>query len=458
MKTMSVGEVYRVIGGRLLQGDEGVKISRVCTDTRQIKQGDLFFALRGERHDAHDFLDQAIAGGVGALVVSSKVDVVTGVPVIIVGDTLHGLQSLAAYNRRQNTVPVVGVTGSSGKTTTKDMVAAVLETRFSVLKTQGNFNNEIGLPLTLLDFSTQHGVAVVEMAMRAPGEINALCQLARPTSAIITNIGEAHLERLGSVENIARAKGEILEHISQDGFALLPGDSLHAREQALRCHGKVLFYGFDPRFDIYACNLRKAGAGNKFTAVMGDQRGEVYLPLPGRHNVKNALAAIATGLLLGLTLEEVAAGLARVTLSGMRMDIIEGQMFTIINDAYNANPDSTCAALQALEEFAGNSRRSVAVLGDMMELGAGCVQGHRRVGRAAVQHGVGLLITVGELSRKIAEGARQAKGDLNGIIHCENKDEALHILHSKLREKDVILVKGSRGTRMEEIIKSLLKD
>jgi UDP-N-acetylmuramoyl-tripeptide--D-alanyl-D-alanine ligase len=267
----------------------------------------------------------------------------------------------------------------------------------------------------------------------------------------------AHLERLGSVENIARAKGEILDHISADGFALLPGDSPHAREQARRCHGRVFFFGLDPGMDIFARDVRREGAGNRFTAVMGDVQCEVYLPLPGRHNVMNALAAAGTGLLLGLTPDEVAAGLARVTLSGMRTELVDAGAYTIINDAYNANPDSTCAALQSLEEIAGD-RRKVAVLGDMLELGGGAEEGHRRAGAAAVRHGTALLVTVGELSRETAEGARQAGGVRDGIIPCGNKDEAVQVLRRELRPGDVVLVKGSRGMRMEEIIRDLLKD
>ncbi|WP_027366042.1 UDP-N-acetylmuramoyl-tripeptide--D-alanyl-D-alanine ligase [Desulfotruncus alcoholivorax] len=458
MKTMTVGQIYRAIGGRLLQGDESITLSRVCTDTRQIQKGDLFFALLGEKFDAHDFIDQAINGGAGALVISRKVTVPEGVPVIQVRDTLVGLQELAAYNRRQFNVPVVGITGSSGKTTTKDMVAAILGTRYKVLKTKGNFNNEIGLPLTLLDFSDQHDVAVVEMAMRGPGEIDSLCRLARPTCAIINNIGVAHLERLGSEANIARAKGEILDHISPTGFALLPGDSEPAREQASRCYGKVLYFGFDQNFDIYAEDIHPEAGGNRFTAVMGNNRCNIFLPLPGLHNVMNALAAVGTGLLLGLTPGEIEKGLAGVALSGMRTEIINQAGYTIVNDAYNANPDSAVAALQALEELAGD-RRKVAVLGDMLELGTGAVAGHLRVGAAAVRHGVKLLVTVGELAEQIAEGALQAgKNTAMQIFSCAEKPEALKVLRRELRSGDMVLVKGSRGMRMEEIVKDLLKD
>ncbi|MCG8401716.1 MAG: UDP-N-acetylmuramoyl-tripeptide--D-alanyl-D-alanine ligase [Firmicutes bacterium] len=457
MKTMTVGEVYRATGGRLVQGDEKVVLRRVCADTRRIQPGDLFFALRGERYDAHDFIDRAVAGGAGALVVSRDVNVEPPVPVIRLQDTLAGLQSLAAYNRRQFNVPVVGITGSSGKTTVKDMVAAVLETRFNLLKTKGNLNNEIGLPLTLLDFAPDHEAAVVEMAMRGPGEIDALCLLARPTCAIITTIGLAHLERLGTPENIARAKGEILEHIAPDGFALLPGDSAHAREQARRCHGRVLFFGLEPGLDIYAADLRRDGAGNRFTAVMGDTRCDIHLPLPGLHNVSNALAAAGVGMMLGLAPEEVAAGLARVSLSGMRTEIMEGKNFTLINDTYNANPESTVAALQALAELAGNRRR-VAVLGDMLELGSATVAGHRRAGDAAAGFGVALLVTVGDLAREIAVGARQAGLAGGAVATCQDNRQALEILQSGLLPGDVVLVKGSRGMRMEEIVRGLLND
>jgi len=459
---MKVGEVYRAMGGRLQQGDENLTVTRVSTDTRQVLPGDLFFALRGDNFDAHNFVDQAVAGGAGALVVSRDVQVPAQVPVIKVNDTLLGLQALAAYHRRQYNIPVVGITGSSGKTTTKDMIASVLASSWPVLKTKGNFNNEIGLPLTLLDLAEQHRAAVVEMAMRGPGEIHALCQIARPTCAVITNIGTAHLERLGSVANIAQAKGELLEHIPAEGFALLPGDSQLAREQARRCHGQVLFFGLEPGLDIYAQEVRREGAGNRFTVVMGDIRQEVYLPLPGQHNIQNALAAFGVGILLGVQPEQAAAGLAQVTLSAMRMDIkeatINGGAVTIINDVYNANPDSTCAALQSLAEIAGGRRRAVAVLGDMLELGSGAVDGHRRVGSAAVRHQVAQLITVGQLSRETAQGVQLAGGVPGGLVSCLSNAEALEVLKGVLQPGDVLLVKGSRGMQMEEIIQGLLKD
>jgi len=459
---MKVGEVYRAMGGRLQQGDDNLTVTRVSTDTRQVLPGDLFFALRGDNFDAHNFVDQAVAGGAGALVVSRDVQVPAQVPVIKVNDTLLGLQALAAYHRRQYNIPVVGITGSSGKTTTKDMIASVLASSWPVLKTKGNFNNEIGLPLTLLDLAEQHRAAVVEMAMRGPWEIHALCQIARPTCAVITNIGTAHLERLGSVANIAQAKGELLEHIPAEGFAQLPGDSQLAREQARRCHGQVLFFGLEPGLDIYAQEVRREGAGNRFTVVMGNIRQEVYLPLPGQHNIQNALAAFGVGILLGVQPEQAAAGLAQVTLSAMRMDIkeatINGGAVTIINDVYNANPDSTCAALQSLAEIAGGRRRAVAVLGDMLELGSGAVDGHRRVGSAAVRHQVAQLITVGQLSRETAQGVQLAGGVPGGLVSCLSNAEALEVLKGVLQPGDVLLVKGSRGMQMEEIIRGLLKD
>lgn len=457
MITITADKIAAITGGLLL-GPGDVTIAGVSTDTRQIRPGDLFLALRGERYDAHDFLHQAVEAGAGALMVSRPLEAAPGVPVILVDDTLAGLQALAAHVRRQFTIPVWGVTGSSGKTTTKDMVAAVLASGWQVLKTRGNFNNEIGLPLTLLDLTPQHGAAVVEMGMRGPGEIDALCRLARPTGAIINQIGVAHLGRLGSVENIARAKGEILEHVPAHGWALLPGANPLARAQAHRCKGQVLYFGLEPGLDIYARDVCREGSGNRFQVVMGNKTCDIYLPLLGEHNILNALPAVGAGLLEGLTPAEVAAGLSRLVLSGMRTEILAAGPYTIINDAYNANPDSTCAALQTLAEVAagGDAQRKVAVLGDMLELGDEAGSGHRRVGAAAMQHGVGLLVTVGELSRETAAGARQAGGKPQTIISCARNDEALERLQQVLRPGDVVLVKGSRGMQMEQIVQGLL--
>lgn len=456
MKTMKVGEIARAIGGRLTRGTSETQISSVSTDTRTLKPGDLFIALRGENHDAHDYLGRAIEAGAGALIVE-EYSGAGQVPVIEVEDTLKALQDLAAYNRQQFQVPVIGITGSSGKTTTKDMAASVLEQKYKVLKTEGNFNNEVGLPLTLLKMDEMHQVVVVEMAMRGPGEIDLLARIASPDGAVITNVGEAHIERLGSVENIARAKAELLDHIPEKGFAVLHRESPHLPELAFRCRGKVIFFGATGA-GVYARDVRRERTGNRFTAVYYQEEAEIFVPVTGQHNVQNALAALAVGKQLGLSWKEIARGLEEAVFSSMRMEIKEAGGVTVINDAYNANPSSTKAALQALRETAGE-RRAVAVLGNMLELGSQAAGGHFRVGRAAVSCGVEYLFTVGDLAGEyIAGGAEQSGMPRGSIYRCSSNREALNKLINVLIPGDVVLVKGSRGMRMEEIVQGLIQN
>ena len=455
MKTMTIAEIAKATGAKIVQGDVTVQVSAVSTDTRTLIPGQLFFALRGERVDAHDFLPRAAAAGAAGLVAARAVaGLPAEVPLLLVDDPLLALQKLAGYNRKSYSLPVVAVTGSSGKTTTKDMIAAVLATALNTLKTPGNLNNEIGLPLTLLELSARHQAAVVEMAMRGPGEIDFLCRIARPTAAVITNIGEAHFERLGSVEAIARAKGELCEHIGPAGFALLPAESPYIREQAARCRGKVFYFGADARADLRAEKIQSEGRATRFDAVMGKERFSVRLPLPGRHNVLNALAAAGVGRALGLSFAQIAEGLERVSLSGMRLEITDQEGITVINDAYNANPASMRAALDVLAQVAG-PRRKIAVLGDMLELGALAAAGHRRVGEALLENGVDYLVTVGEHAREIAAGAKENGFPAEKSRECATGEEAAAVLKALLVPGDVMLVKGSRGMRMEKIIAAI---
>jgi UDP-N-acetylmuramoyl-tripeptide--D-alanyl-D-alanine ligase len=379
------------------------------------------------------------------------------VSVLIVRDVLKALQDLAAFNRRRSGVPVIGVTGSSGKTTTKDLIHSVLSAGFKTLKTEGNFNNELGLPLTLLRLDDSYGAAVVEMAMRGPGEIDFLCRIAAPDGAVITNIGEAHFERLGSVENIARAKGEILDHIPESGFAVLHGESPFIGREAARCRGKVLFFGEDPALDVFPREVSAQGGGNRFTASVNGVEEEFFVPLPGRHNVVNSLSAIAVGVEMGLDLASVRKGLSGASLTAMRLEILRLDDLTILNDAYNANPSSTGAALQTLAELGGEGRK-IAVLGDMLELGEKSRQGHREVGRWALEAGVDLLAAVGSLAAHIVDGALEAGMPSAKIEHFGTAREAAVGLKKSIKPGDVILVKGSRGMKMEEFIKYLRED
>lgn len=463
MKAMTILEIAQAINGELVQGEGSKCLNSVSIDTRTLKPGDVFFALRGENFDAHHFLKQAVAAGAGALIVagddgaasSAALIQASGPPVIRVQDTLAALQKLAGYNRRQHAVPVIGITGSSGKTTTKDMVASVLEQKYKVLKTSGNFNNEVGLPLTLLQMDDTHQVVVLEMAMRAPGEIAFLAGLASPTGAVITNAGEAHIERLGSRENIARAKGELLDHIPENGFAVIHSESPHLPAQAARCRGKIIFFGAEGD-DAYARGIRKESTGNKFNIVYNQEKAEIFVPVAGLHNVCNALAAAVVGKEMGLDWGEISKGLAQTKFSSMRMEIVNAGGVTVINDAYNANPSSATAALHALREMAGQ-RRSIAVLGNMLELGDEAARGHRKVGRVAAMCAVKYLFTVGDLAEYVARGAKESGMPRSHIKVCGNNQEALHELKSIIFPGDMVLVKGSRGMHMEEIVAGLLQ-
>ncbi len=453
MRKLTVQQIADAVGGQVTRGDAGVTIKNVCTDTRKLKPGDLFIALTGERFDGHDYVKQAVEAGAAALMLAKPTpDLPSDIPVVMVGHTLTAMQKLAKYNRSTFNIPVIGITGSNGKTTTKDLVAAVMSGRFSVLKTKGNFNNEIGLPLTLLELDERYNAVVVEMGMRGKGQIDALCLIADINAAVITNIGEAHLELLGSVENIAEAKGEILEHISSDGFAVIPASEL-ALSQAHRCRGRIITFGVNCQADYTAADIEIKGSITKFTAVTPVGKKTIELPLAGRHNISNALAALAVGVNCGLSLEEAAKGLTAAEITGMRLQVIETGSITIINDTYNANPDSVKAALKTLQDMAGR-RRQVAVLGSMFELGPREEKGHYEVGLAAAN--ADLLVAVGELAEKIAEGGKAA--GVKCVEWFGGKTAAIEYLKKSLRAHDVVLIKGSRGMKMEEIAQALQQE
>lgn len=473
MITVNLEEVAGAVGARIIQGNEKTVVSSVSIDTRTIKPGELFFALRGERHDAHRFAADAAAAGAAALVLSEMVEgIPVDVPVLLVRDTLAAFQDLARYNlercREQHPQGkkfprVVGITGSNGKTTTKDMVYALLKGEFKTLKNEGNYNNEVGLPLTLFQLDESYQAVVLEMGMRGLGDIDALCKIAPPEGAVITTIGETHLELLGSVDNIARAKGEILEHISPEGFALINAESSFAVREARRCRGRVLFFG--PRSeglapDIWYSDLKSKSRGSRFTAHTPVGGAEIFLPVPGRHNVMNALAAVGVGICMGLDIEKIAARLEKIRLPTMRLEIIDIKpvkghpRITVINDAYNANPASTKAALEVLMDLARHGR-AVAVLGSMFELGSRAQAGHYEVGETAAKMEVDYLVAVGELARNVALGAREGGMDPERIAWCKDNGEAVRVLDEVLADGDVVLVKGSRGMKMEQVVEHL---
>ncbi len=458
MEPIRVLEIVTATNGRLLQGDPETVVGGIAIDSRKAERGQLFFAFPGSASDGHLHVDDALNRGAAAAVISRPVFIDGGQPLIMVVDPLRALQDLARYYRQLFTLPVVAVTGSTGKTTTKDLIAGVLGIGRRVLKTEGNQNNEIGLPLTMLRLDRGYGAVVLEMAMRGPGEIAALCRLSQPRIGVITNIGMTHLERLGSQQAIAEAKGELLDALPPEGCAVLNGEDDWQRQLALKCRCEVIFYGPGPEWPVNASDIVMNGLrGSEF--MLHTPLGEAHcrLTLAGRHNVSNALAAAAVGTRFGIHPEQIAQGLEAAFRTGMRLEIKKGIAgATIIDDTYNASPDSVKAGLRLLADVPDRGR-TIAVLGDMYELGAETVTGHRSVGECAAAMQVDYLCTVGSLAREIAIGARAAGlSDVKIGIFSDNQ-AAIAFMRELIQSGDVILVKGSRGARMEQIVASLIE-
>ncbi|MBI4300832.1 MAG: UDP-N-acetylmuramoyl-tripeptide--D-alanyl-D-alanine ligase [Chloroflexi bacterium] len=449
---MVYGDVIRALGSHLLEvrepRAESGDFGEVVIDTRRMKPGDLFVALKGGRGDGHDYLGAALAAGAGAALAERVPDGLTcAAPVFVVSDSLRALQALAAYWRDRHPARVIGVTGSVGKTSAKDLIADLLATRYTVLRNEGNLNNEIGLPLTLLKLSEKHDRAIVEMGMYDLGEIATLCVIARPSIGVVTNIGPSHLERLGSLERIAQAKGELVEALPADGWAVLNGDDERVLALAGRTRAHVIFYGLGTDNDVRAEDIESLGLGGvRFTLRSEGLAVSVEMAVPGRHNVYGALAAAAVARIEGLSLEEIGAGLRGIKGQAHLMVLAGVNGSTIIDDTYNASPVSAKAALDLLAELPG---RKIAVLGDMLELGSYAEEGHRDVGRRAAQV-ADMLVAVGELGRIIGEEA--ASGGLVKVIFAGTNEEASEWLLSALELGDKVLVKGSRGVRMEQIV------
>ncbi len=456
-------------GGPLPGGLPAVEIRRAVIDSRQATPGSLFIALRGQRRDGHDFIADAIARGAVAVIaerawpeckpVAEWADLqickFANCHGLIVPDSLTALQQAAAYWRRQHDVRVIGVTGSVGKTTSKEMIAAVLRQRYRTLKSQGNYNNEIGLPLTLLHLTADQERVVLEMGMYALGEIAQLAEIARPQVGVVTNVGPTHLERLGTLARIAQAKAELpraLPPAEEGGVAILNADDERVRAMADLTPARVFTYGLSPDADLWADEIESAGLeGVRFRLHHRGESLHVRTPMLGRHSVHTALCAAAVGLVEGLSWEEIVGGLQDQT-AQLRLTVTPGlRGALILDDTYNSSPASCIAALNLLAELEG---RKIAVLGDMYELGDYAEQGHRQVGRRA-RDVADRLITVGELGRIIAQEARAVGLGAEAVQAAATNKEAIALLRDLLEPGDVVLVKGSRGVQMEEIVQAL---
>lgn len=460
----SVEEVLKVTGGRLWQGELTTFFHGAVIDSREAAGGELFFPLQGEKENGHTFiLDALNRGANGSLIEEnyisrfSEMSFPSGKALIVVKDSLESLQKLAAYHRGKFSFPVIAVTGSNGKTTTKDFIASVLASRYNVLKTEGNLNNHLGLPLMLMRLNKKHQVAVFELGMNAPGEIALLTSLSKPGLGVITNIGEAHLGLLGSKENIAKAKGELLTNMDSRGKAFLNGDDPFLKQMGREFAGSVFYYGFSEDVELRALHFFSDDTSSRFEVLFpGGSVKNFWISLPGKHNVYNALAAIAVGVNFNLSTPEIQEGLLRTSFSKMRMEkTLVKSGFWVINDAYNANPTSMKCSLQSLKEIARKNIK-VAVLGDMLELGYAAKDKHYELGKILVDAEVDYLVGVGKHIIYTAEGARDAGMSAERIFLSETHAEALKYLDSLDLRGAYILIKGSRGMQMEKIAEELL--
>ena len=452
---LTITEILQATQGNLIQGNPNTVITQVSTDSRTLKEGDLFVALVGEKFDGHNFLEGVCQqGALGAIVSKPVAEFSQLAPPIIVqvNDTLVALGDIANCHRRKFDLPIVAITGSNGKTTTKDITASVLAQRFSVFKSEKSYNNQIGIPSRLMQLSDPDEIAVLEIGTSWPGEIERLSQITAPTVGVITNIGPAHLELLGSIEGVAEEKGALLTHVEH---AILNADDPMMPSLAGRVCGQITTFGWQNDADIAAGEIEIDGFGKPtFTLTIdGNDIGRVHLPCLGKHNIYNALAAAGVGIWAGLTPAEICTGLERFQPADMRMQAIVHNDLRIINDAYNSNPESLKSALTFLSDIEIAGKR-IAILGDMLELGEHSHALHLKAGEA-IPTNINLLVTVGPQSRAIAEGA---EGIVESIISCNTPKQAAQELAQYTQPGDAVLIKGSRGIKLEQVLEELMRE
>ncbi len=455
-------DVLEATGGDLLSGDRSRVFDGIAIDSRKVKKNNLFVAIRGETHDGHSFIKDTIAKGVSGIVLEKQK---TGdlalseweknnIVGVAVSDTIKALGDLASFQRKRSKASVIAITGSNGKTTTRGITSSVMEQKFSTLSTTGNFNNEIGLPLTLFQLSNDHEWAVVELGMNQPGEIGVLGRMCSPEVGIITNIGAAHLEGVGSIEGVMKAKGELLAEIKSGGTAILNCDDPRVLKLSEKASSRVLFYGHSEKAAIRGLSPQRKGKGTVFTLSLPDEEISVNLDFPGDFMVSNALAAAAAGYLAGLSAGEIKTGIEGFQPAQGRMNILTtGQGIHIIDDTYNANPDSMKTAILTLLSLKGK-QRGILVLGDMFELGKHAEAMHKAIGALAGKSDITLLYVTGNFSDAVAEGAIAEGLDEDQVI-TGSRESILEQLKIHLKSGDWVLIKGSRAMKMETITRGL---
>jgi UDP-N-acetylmuramoyl-tripeptide--D-alanyl-D-alanine ligase len=455
MAPFTVQDIVRATQGALVAGDLGIPVTGVSIDSRTLGVGEAFFAIRGHRLDGHGFLADAAARGAACLVVHALPDEIpANVPLVLVEETTRALGRLAAWHRGRFAIPVIAITGSNGKTTTKELAAGVLATRWRVLKPERSFNNQWGLPLTLLQLGPDHQAAVLEIGSNAPGEVAALAALAAPSVAVVTTVAAVHTEFLGSLEGVREEKAGLVRALGADGIAVLNADDARVAGMARDTRARIVTYGRAATAHVRALDdVVDDEAGLRFTLESGGERQAVTLALAGRHNVTNALAAAAAGVALGLPLADVVRGLAAVGSLAGRCVWRQAGAVTLLDDTYNASPGSVRAALDTLAAHR-RGRRAVVVLGDMLELGAITDDAHREVGRLVAALPADEFVGVGRAMQAAVEAARDA--GLAEARHLTTFEDTVAHLLKRLTAGDVVLVKGSRGMRMERVVDALV--
>lgn len=451
MVELTLQQIVSACGGTF-QGETSLlsqKISHITIDSRQVEPGCLFVPIRGERFDGHQFIPSAYESGVACALSERPLD--TERPYILVPSTLQAFQDIAAYYKSLFSIPTIGITGSVGKTTTKEMISSVLSQNFDVLKSQGNLNNQTGVPLNIFRLEEHHQVAVIEMGTNHFGEIRSLAKMVRPNYCFLTNIGEAHIEHLGSKDGILQAKSEMLEYMPAGGTVFINGDDPYL-QKLQRTRQDVVAFGLTPSCQIYGTDLVSHGlAGTDFTLHWEGEQFAFHIPAPGKHMVYNALAAIGAGLALHMDMPTIQQGVAQYTPLSGRMDIQKTEQITVLNDCYNANPGSMRASLDVLSYTAG---RKVCILGDMLELGEKAQMYHQQIGTYAAKLGIDLILCVGRLAKEIAKGAKQ--GGSQQVEYFATQQQLIGALPSLIQQGDTILVKASHGMALDQTVSYLL--
>jgi UDP-N-acetylmuramoyl-tripeptide--D-alanyl-D-alanine ligase len=460
LEPISVETIIQWTQGKLVNDTWQAPVTGVSTDTRTINLGDLFVPIKGENFDGHNFLKDAILqGAVGVLIEFGRISPEIKNAkyfVIQVKDTKRALGDIAKSYRSRFNIPVIAITGSNGKTTVKEMIASILSRRYTVLKNEGNLNNEIGLPLTLFQLEKKHQIAVIELGMSALGEIRRLTEISQPTIGVVTNVAEAHLEFFKSLDEIATAKAELVESLTKKNIAVLNADDSRVASLAHLTKAKVITFGIENKADFQATSVsfNQEKLGIEFQLITPQGKKLVFIPIIGTHHVYNALAASATAWNIIPDLELITQGLENSKPAKMRMELIEIDGIKVINDAYNANPKSMQAALQTLAEFK-TAGRKIAVLGTMRELGEIANSAHQQIGTMVASLNLDFLVTVGELGHQIASGAKRAGMNPAQIREFESNQAVAEFLVGTIHSGDLILIKASRKIKLDELVSYL---